>query len=107
MQFLVLGYDGSDEKALERRMAVREQHLAGSRRMYAADRWLYSGAILDDEGTMIGSFVVCDFASREELESMWLGDEPYVLGGVWKRTEIHPVHVSPRAPSGPERPAGA
>jgi len=99
MRFLVLGYDGSGEKALERRMAVREDHLAGSRQMYASGRWLYSGAILDDEGTMIGSFVVCDFASREELEERWLRDEPYVAGGVWERIEIHPVHVSPRAPS--------
>ena len=39
MQFLVLGYDGSDDKAVERRMAVREDHLTGSLRMYATGRW--------------------------------------------------------------------
>ena len=104
MQFLVLGYDGSDERALERRMAVREEHLAGSQQMYAADRWHDSGALLDDTGTMIGSFIVCDFASREELESTWLSHEPYVVGGVWKRIEIHPIQLSPRACSGRERP---
>ena len=38
MQFLVLGYDGSDDKAYERRMAVREDHLAGSQQMYASGR---------------------------------------------------------------------
>ena len=27
MQFLILGYDGKDENALNRRMAVREAHL--------------------------------------------------------------------------------
>lgn len=97
MQFLVLGYDGSDEKALERRMAVREDHLAGSRQMYAADRWQDSGALLDDEGTMIGSFIVCDFASREELESHWLSHEPYAVSGVWKKIQIHPVLTSQRA----------
>ena len=97
MQFLVLGYDGKDAEALERRMAVREQHLAGSERMYAEGRWQDSGALLDDEGTMIGSFIVCDYASRETLESQWLNHEPYVTGGVWKRIEIHPVLISKRA----------
>ena len=97
MQFLVLGYDGKDEEALARRTAVREEHIAGSERMYAAGRWQDSGALLDDAGTMIGSFIVCDYASREELESQWLNREPYVTGGVWRRIEIHPVLVSPRA----------
>ena len=97
MQCLVLGYDGSDEKALERRLAVREDHLAGSQQMYAAGRWQDSGALLDDAGTMIGSFIVCDYASREELESDWLNHEPYVIGEVWNRIEIHPVLISHRA----------
>jgi uncharacterized protein len=97
MQFLVLGYDGSDDQAVERRMAVREDHLAGSRQMYAAGRWQDSGALLDDADTMIGSFIVCDYASREELENEWLNHEPYVIGEVWKRIEIHPVLISPRA----------
>ena len=97
MQFLVLGYDGSDDQALERRMAVREDHLAGSQQMYTAGRWQDSGALLDDTGTMIGSFIVCDYASREELERNWLNHEPYVISEVWKRIEIHPVLISPRA----------
>ena len=104
MQFLVLGYDGCDDKALERRMAVREDHLAGSQRMYAAGRWQDSGALLDDAGTMIGSFIVCDYASREELESDWLNHEPYVIGEVWKKIEIHPVLISSRACSKREPP---
>lgn len=103
MKFLVLGYDGDDEKALERRLAVREQHLAGSKQMYAAGRWQDSGALLDDEGTMIGSFIVCDFTSREALDREWLNEEPYVVGEVWKRVEVHPIHLSPRACSGNTR----
>lgn len=97
MQFLVIGYDGEDAGAPERRMAVREKHLADSQRMYASGKWQDSGALLDDAGTMIGSFVVCDYASREELEREWLHCDPYVTGGVWTRIEIHPVLISPRA----------
>jgi uncharacterized protein len=97
MQFLVLGYDGKDAQALERRLAVREAHLAGSERMYAAGQWQDSGALLDDEGKMVGSFIVCEYGSREELRSQWLDSESYVTGEVWKRVEIHPLLVSPRA----------
>ena len=97
MQFLVLGYDGKDEQALERRLAVREAHLAGSERMYAAGQWQDSGALLDDEGKMVGSFIVCEYGSREELESLWLDGEPYVTGEVWKRIEVFPAFISPRA----------
>lgn len=97
MQFLVLGYDGHDGEALERRMTAREDHLAGSQRMYATGKWQDSGALLDDQGAMIGSFVVCDYTSRRDLENDWLSHEPYVVGGVWKRIEIHPVKISPRA----------
>ena len=81
MQFLVLGYDGTDDGSLARRTAVRDKHLAESQRMYASDRWQDSGALLDDEGTMIGSVIVCDYESREELERNWLRHEPYVVSG--------------------------
>jgi len=97
MQFLVLGYDGDDEGARERRAAAREQHVAGSVRMYAAGEWLDSGALLNEAGTMIGSFIVCDYASREDLQHQWLDQEPYVVGDVWKRVETHPIQLSPRA----------
>ena len=33
MEFLVIAYDGTDEGALERRMKVREAHLAQARRL--------------------------------------------------------------------------
>ena len=99
MHFLVLGYDGTDHEAASRRASVREQHLDGSVRNYAEGRWLDSGALLDDEGTMIGSFIVCEYPSREVMKSEWLDQEPYVLGDVWQRIEIHPIARSSRAAS--------
>lgn len=95
MQFIVTGYDGTDENALDRRMAVREDHLAMANKMHAAGRWLYAAAILDDEGKMVGSMIVCDFASRDALETEWLNDEPYVTGKVWHRVEIKKAQVAP------------
>jgi uncharacterized protein YciI len=95
MQFIVLGYDGEDEGAVERRRAVREAHLRGARAGFEAGSWSYAAAILDDEGGMIGSLIVCEFPSRRDLEEQWLAKEPYVLGDVWREIQIHRAQVAP------------
>lgn len=88
MQFLVIGMDGTDDEAMARRMAVREQHLALGDEMEAdGSRW-YGASIRDDDGKMIGSFAVMDFPSRQELDA-WLELEPYVVGNVWRHIEVH------------------
>lgn len=94
MQFLVLGYDGEDNQALERRLAVRESHIALGNKMRDAGKHLYGAAMLDEQGKMRGSMLVCEFDSREELDE-WLKQEPYVVGGVWQKTEIHNCMVGP------------
>ena len=94
MQFIVIAYDGTDEKALERRMAVRESHLTNAQKMFDAGKWLYASAILDDDGKMIGSMIVCDYTSREELNGQWLKSEVYVTGGVWKTISVHRAKVA-------------
>jgi hypothetical protein len=95
MQFIVLGYDGTDDKALDRRMAAREAHLKQAKEMFGDGRWLYAAAILDDAGKMIGSMIVCDFPSRHALEEQWLKREPYVIGKVWQRIEVDRAQVAP------------
>ena len=94
MQFAVIGLDGTDESALSRRMAVREAHLAGARRMQDQKRLLYSCALLDDSGKMIGSIMIVDFPSREDLDD-WLRVEPYIVGKVWEKVETRPCKVGP------------
>lgn len=87
MQFLVIGKDGKDEKAMERRLAVRDAHIKLGDKMEASgERW-YGCAILDDNGKMIGSMAVLDFSSEKELKE-YLKIEPYVAGKVWKTVEI-------------------
>ena len=95
MQFIVIGRDGTDENALERRMAAREAHLETARKMYESGNWLYAAAILNDEGKMAGSMIVCDFESREALEREWLDNEAYVKGNVWETVEIKEAAVAP------------
>ena len=92
MQFIVIAYDGTDEEALSRRLAVREEHIKLGDKMVAKDHMLHGGAILDDEGNMIGSVLVCDFPSRKELDA-WLKIEPYVTGNVWQNIEVKPYRI--------------
>ena len=87
MQFLVIGKDGRDEKAMERRLAVRQAHLdLGAKMRLSGNRW-YGAVLLDDNDIMIGSIAVMDFPSRKELQE-WLDQEPYVIGDVWQSIEI-------------------
>ena len=95
MQFLIIGRDGSDAEALNRRLAVREAHLALGDKMRDAGKMLYGAAILSDDEKMIGSILLCDFNSREELDQ-WLEEEPYVQGDVWREVEVKRIKVGPR-----------
>lgn len=95
MQFLLNAYDGKDDGALDRRLAVREQHLALGNEMIAAGQILYAAAILDDADKMIGSMMVLEFANRDELDA-WLKREPYVVGGVWQEIRVEPCRPGPR-----------
>jgi hypothetical protein len=95
MQFIVSGYDGQDEGALDRRMAAREAHLAMAKQMVENKKWRYAAAILNEEDKMTGSLIICEFDSRKAMESEWLDKEPYVLGKVWKKIEITRAQVPP------------
>lgn len=82
MEFLIVAYDGKDAEALDRRLSVREKHLRYARLMKEKGHLIEGGAILNDEGQMIGSTLLVRFDSRKELDQ-WLNNDPYKLGNVW------------------------
>lgn len=94
MEFLVIAYDGKDDRAIERRLAARSAHLELVNKFIADGNFLYGTAILDENDKMIGTTLVCDFPSRAHLDA-WLEVEPYVTGKVWQKIEVH------RCKSGP------
>lgn len=94
MQFMIIAFDGTDDEAEERRIVVREDHLKSAKELYGKGTLLYAGGILDDDGKLIGSMMICDFPSREDLEEQWLNKEPYITGGVWKEIAIKRVEVA-------------
>ena len=88
MQFLVVGLDGKDEKAMDRRMVAREAHIKlGDELVKSGNVW-YGAVLFDDDGKMKGSAFFVDFPSEKELND-WLKVEPYVTGEVWKEVTVH------------------
>lgn len=94
MQYIVTAYDGTDEKAPERRLMAREEHLKSVETKFKHGEHLYGAAIHDDEGKMIGSMMVVNYPSRKDLDE-WLKTEPYVVGNVWQKIDIQPCRVAP------------
>jgi uncharacterized protein YciI len=93
MQFMVVAYDGKDEQALERRLAVRDAHIKGAVALKQSGNLIAGGAILDDAGKMIGSTSFFEFDSREALDA-WLAQDPYVTGDVWRDITITPIRLA-------------
>lgn len=94
MQYLVIAYD--NEGALDKRMENRPAHVEGTQKLMAEGK-IVSACALIEEDMMVGSSVVTNFESEDEMNS-WLENEPYVTGGVWNMEEIQivPVKVMPR-----------
>jgi uncharacterized protein YciI len=89
MTFLIVAHDFRDPDALSRRMQQRPPHIEGVRKMKAEGTFLDGGAMLDDEGRMIGSMVLVEFPSRSEVDA-WLARDPYVTGQVWEHITVRP-----------------
>ncbi len=92
MHFLLIAKDGTDEKALERRLASRERHLASITRLKAEGKALYGAALIDEDGAMRGSVLILNFESRQEFDQ-YLQAEPYVQGKVWQDIEVKQCRV--------------
>ncbi len=89
MLYVVHAYDGTDEQALDRRMSVRPMHLDGAQKLKELGHLVIGGALLSPEGKMIGSMMVLDFETDEQLQD-WLSWEPYVQNKVWETIDIKP-----------------
>ena len=93
MQFLLIAFDGTDADALERRLKVREDHLKNISVLKQRGEFKCGGAILNDDGNMIGSMIVYDYPDRQSLDAS-LQNELYFTEGVWKSIEIRPFRIA-------------
>ena len=92
-QYLITAYDGTDPDALARRMAARSAHLEAAGKLKATGHFIEGGAILNEEGQMIGSALIMAFETREALDA-YLTNDPYTRGGVWQRVEVQPFRCA-------------
>ncbi len=88
MQFTVIARDHPD--SLEKRMASRPVHLEGIKALKAVGQLLDAGAMLGEDGGMIGSVVTYEVADRAGLDAI-LRAEIFVSAGVWGDLEIIPI----------------
>jgi uncharacterized protein YciI len=92
-QYLITAYDHTDTGALQRRMNVRPHHLDGAKELREKGHYIIGGAILDEEGKMIGSVMILQFETEGELEA-WKQSEPYITQKIWESVDIKPFRVA-------------
>ena len=92
-QYLITAYDYTDEDALQRRMNVRPHHLDGAKELKANGNYITGGAILNEDGKMIGSTMILQFETEEGLE-VWKQNEIYITGKIWESFDVNPFRVA-------------
>lgn len=89
MHFVVIAKDGTDPEAPTRRLAVREKHLEDVKPSVASGFVQIGGALLNNEGTMIGSMMLLE-AESEEAVWEFLKNDIYSTAHVWQSYEVYP-----------------
>ena len=83
------------EGTVEKRLAVRPQHLARLEQLDAEGRLIVAGAMPKDpanpQAGFYGSTIIVDFDSREALD-VWLQDEPFVKEGIYSHVDVKPFN---------------
>ena len=91
--FVIRGTD--QEGTVEKRLAVRPQHIARLEQLDAEGRVIVAGAMPKDpnhpQAGFYGSTMILDFDSREALDE-WLKDEPFVKEGVYSHVDVKPFN---------------
>ncbi|KAG1222972.1 hypothetical protein G6F35_004952 [Rhizopus arrhizus] len=80
-EFLVIVKDYSDPECLQRRLSIRNKHLAEAKALKDQD--------VIRSGKMKGSMIIYSGESVEEIEKV-IRNDPYVKNKVWESWEIYP-----------------
>lgn len=101
---VVIAWDGTDEGAPARRMAVRDRHLGVITPWAAAGRLSLGVPLFAPDGRALGSLMV--LGNEDEVGAKeYLAEEPFAREGVWMRYDLRPFRIAPLPyqplPSGP------
>lgn len=92
-QYLITAMDFTDVDAPIRRARVRPAHLENMRQYQMAGNLISAGAILNEQGGMIGSALIMQFETSEALDA-YLKADPYTLELVWQKVDVKPFRVA-------------
>lgn len=93
MYYVIFAQDNPN--TLEKRLAVREKHLARLTQLQAENRLLTAGPnpAIDDENPgeagFTGSTVIAQFNSLAEAKQ-WASEDPYIEAGVYGKVIVKP-----------------
>jgi uncharacterized protein YciI len=90
---MVIGKDGYDAEAPDRRAKTRAAHLEGAKALKASGNLITACALLNEEGAMVGSVMIMEFENDIALKA-YLDNEPYIQQSVWQDVDIKPVKVA-------------
>jgi uncharacterized protein len=98
MMYMVIAKDGTDSDAPARRQKVRAEHLEKVQPSVDSGFLLLGGALLDKEGGMMGSALLLEASSEEEVWA-FLKNDIYSTGNVWQRFEVYPFRKAVQSPA--------
>ena len=84
-----------NDGTVEKRLAVRPQHLERLQKLDDEGRLIVAGAMPKDptnpQAGFYGSTLILDFDSREELDA-WLQEEPFLKEGIYSHIDVKPFN---------------
>lgn len=89
MHYVIHAYDHTDADALDRRMAVRPAHLDYVRELKEKNQFILGGALLNPDGQMIGSMLLLNLETEDQLNE-YLKTDPYIVQKVWDKIDVKP-----------------
>jgi len=67
--------------------------LDGARELKANGNYVLGGAMLSEDGKMMGSIMILQFEDEEQLEA-WKQSEIYITQKIWESVDIKPFRVA-------------
>ena len=83
------------EDSLEKRLAIRPQHVERLQQLDDAGRLIAAGAHPKDpndpQAGFLGSTIIVEFDNRESLDE-WIQEEPFLKEGIYAKIEVKPFN---------------
>jgi uncharacterized protein YciI len=89
---MVLAWDVLGESGIALRDELRPAHMESITARFHDGSVILGAGIYDDSGVVRGSVVVLDCENSASVDS-YLESEPFQIGGLWQRVEVHELKV--------------